>query len=226
MGRIGLWPTELNIPKIMPPAIVGLDLMRITRVIETMLNKGYSEPLLMVMCETYKKGGVRYIVDPSGHDSPAEFFEIWLRTQIARDKLMFYELGLFKTLEESRGDLRTGKFVVNELEQIYALTELEEARKDPRFIDRVKQEAAKMNPVFFQRMGRLLKSPVKKCEELSGTNLQRFLLNFWAFETKDRKGQVVPPLCFFSDPAIADLAKYCLGVDIGGGLDKSASGPA
>jgi hypothetical protein len=156
---------------------------------------------------------VRYAVDPFGHDFPAEFLEIWLRTQIARDKLMFYELGLFKTLEESRGDLRTGKYVVNELEQIYALTELEEARKQPGFIDRVKQEAAKMNPVFFQRMGRLLKSPGKKREELSGTKLQRFLLNFWAFESKDRKGQVVPPLCFFSDPAIAELANYCLGAN-------------
>ena len=48
----------------------------------------------MLVSETFEKEGV--CRNQLGHEFTPEYFEIWLRTEIARDKLMFYKQGLFK----------------------------------------------------------------------------------------------------------------------------------
>jgi glutamine synthetase len=43
----------------------------------------------MLVSETFEKEGV--CRNQLGHEFTPEYFEIWLRTEIARDKLMFYK---------------------------------------------------------------------------------------------------------------------------------------
>ena len=208
--RRGVCAANCNLPKFTPNKIDWLDLMRTTILIETMLNNGDSGLLFTIAYKTSERVGGCYVNDEFGNEHTDEFFEIWLRTEIARDKLMFHTIGLFKSLKKKEVWLATGKFVTNEREQIYALAALDLARRKSGFIHQVTQEAGKLDPGFFQHMGHLLKRPGRTFAEIKGTNLQEFLLANWATESKDKKGQSIPPLCYCSDPVITELANFGL----------------
>jgi hypothetical protein len=138
-----------------------------------------------------------------GERSTVEFFEIWIRTLIANDKLMFYHLGLLKV--RRNGDLRTAELVQEEREQLFALIALRAGRQHPGIKDQVQAEAQKMDPAFFSRMGAALKRPALEFRHVVGTKFQSFLLVAWAGDVRDSNGTNFPPLCYYSDPAIANL---------------------
>ena len=71
-----------------------------------------------------------------------------------------------------------------------------------------------MDPVFFSRLAAALKHPGVGFEHVSGSPLQRFLLRAWDTEFKDAKGNMIPMLCTYSDPAIAKLANIVLKIKV------------
>ncbi len=193
--------------KIKPRRIVGDELMWITRFIEIMLNIGNSKYLLMVVAKFYEKNSVYYGQFSSECEITLEEFEIWLRTHIARDKLMFKEFGLLKSSEKNRGDLRGTKPVVDEIEEICALAQFKMAREDPRFWVEVGRLAKKHKASFLPRFCPLLIPAAKQIEDPYQTKLQSFLLDFWYDQIPCKNETYIPALCSLSDPAITELAK-------------------
>jgi hypothetical protein len=144
---------------------------------------------------------------PSEREDAIDLFGIWLLTLIAKDKARLNELGLLKL--EEKGDLRTAKLIEDETEQLFRALRFEMVRKHRGTILFVQQEAAKMNARFFERLGRVLKKPGIGFEN-TYSNLQRFLLITWATLYEKQKGKFFPPLCCFSDPALAEYVRIIL----------------
>jgi hypothetical protein len=180
--------------------IYPIDLLKIIQDLEKAFEAGLAE----TMCKAlHGEQRFREAAKKFGRENHIEFFEIWLRTSIARDKLMFYNLGLLHT---KGGDLRKAQIIVDEREQLFALLKLELARKHPGVIQMVQREASKLDASFFSKMADILKQPPKKFEHIDAAELQRFLIKLWANETPTKNGKTIPPLCYFSDPAISELA--------------------
>ena len=173
--------------------------------IEIALDGGMAESLYELFRGTELSRGD---YEKCGKESLIELFEIQLRTQIAADKLMFYKIGILKT--KSKGDLRTAKIVSDNREQLFAVIRLKMARSHPEVVDAVQRFAREMDAGFFLRLGAALKRPALDVEHISASKLQTFLLHCWASERKEKHGRIAPPLCYFSDPAIAKLATIML----------------
>jgi hypothetical protein len=137
---------------------------------------------------------------PSQRQEAIDNFEIWLLTLVAKDKLRLNELGLMKL--GKWGDLRTATLIDNEVEWIFRILRLKKGRKHPGAVEFIQREAAKMQSSFFLRLGRILKKPGIEIEHL-GSNQHWLLLDHWATPWLYNKATIIPPLCFFSDPAIA-----------------------
>jgi hypothetical protein len=138
-----------------------------------------------------------------GKDKLVEFLTIALRTFIAEDKLTYYRLGFLKT---QKGDLRTAQSVEGETDEIITWIRLAGTRRHPRVISAIKRHATKMDPSFFERVGRALNQPELRIKHLGWSKLQYFLLRYWIKPSRYDNGVCIPPFCVLSDPAIAKLA--------------------
>ena len=119
----GILPDEPSMRPASTTRSNWLDLVRVTMLVEVMLDMGHAGLLLEVAFgETYEKDGVCFGRNYLGHEITAEFFEIWLRTQIARDKLMFFNMGLFRPESKKENDLKSGKFVMNKRQPVSSQT--------------------------------------------------------------------------------------------------------
>jgi hypothetical protein len=182
-------------------------MMRRIQIIEQGIKDG---KVKLMFEELEKRGLTNHLYQLSEREDAMEFFEIWLLTLLANDKACLNDLGLLDF--EKSGDLRTARLIEDETELLYRLLNIETMRKHPGVIQRVREEAAKMNATFFERMGRILKKPGIGPEHVY-TETQRLLLICWASNFKLPEDKYLPPLCRSSDPAIADFVTKTLRIN-------------
>src|SRR5208283_3618784 len=108
----------------------AIGYLKSLRLIEVALNRRMAETLYEIrwgIDEAHRR------LKHSDKERMLEAFEMLLRTQIARDKFMFYGLGL---LETRKGDLRTARLVPDEREQLFAILRFDQYRQHPGTIAR------------------------------------------------------------------------------------------
>lgn len=145
----------------------------------------------------------RHVFSDWGKELIVEFTSIWLWTKIARDKLRYYELGL--VYPRRKGDLRNVTLATKS-QQLEVAMKFKISRAHPAVSAYCRRESARMEPEFYSRVAKLLKSRPLEFEYIQSPPLRSFLLYFWAIESSDRFGGTLPPLCYCSDPVIAKLA--------------------
>lgn len=219
LERRGFLPAgEISLP--IPRVVLApLDWMRIMRLIEIMIARGDTYALLVPLFDSTETGGVWRFTDRQGKEMPAEFFEIWLRTCIARDKQMFYKMGLFEPAKDRKEiSFKRGRFVANRLLQMYAFARIKEFRQHPGLrldLQYAAWDAAgDLNSTVLKRLGEALDGPGENFNALmEGDLLESYLLEWWAAGGLDKKGKEYPPLCYLADDAIAALANHALGMN-------------
>ena len=208
-----------------PPSGEGSDfdpvvIMRRIRVIEKGIKAGKIK-LMFQELEKFKSAGSFHppesqipIHEPIT-EADVELFEIWLSTLVAKDRSWLNELSLLKLTKN--GDLRTAKLIEDEPELILKSLRYEMMRSNLGAIRFIQKEAAKMDANFFQRLGKILSKPGIGFEH-SESKPHNFLLLHWATYRKHTEGKVIPPLCYFSDPALAmyvEINLKCLPISPG-----------
>jgi|ERR1035438_4119644 hypothetical protein len=179
-------------------------MMRRIQIIERGIKAGKVK-LLFDEMERHQLAG--HLYQPSQREDALDFFEIWLSTLMAKDKAMLNGLGVLKL--EKKGDLRTAKLIEDETELMFRVLRFEMTRTHRGTIQFVQQEAAKMDASFFLRLSRILKKPGIEFKH-TFSKLQQLLLIHWATAYKNREGKIMPPLCCYSDPALAEYVRIIL----------------
>lgn len=172
-------------------------IMRRIQIIDEGIKAG---KVKLIFEELEKQGQTKHLFEPAEREDAVDFFEVWLGTLIARDRSRLNDLKLLEL--EKKGDLRTAKLITDETELMLRALRLEEMRKHPKVRQFIQREVAKMDPRFLLRLGEVLKRPGLKFAEV-GSIQQQFLLACWARPFNNDTGRTVPPLCCFSDPALA-----------------------
>jgi hypothetical protein len=191
-------------------SIDPFELMRRIRIIE----QGIKDGKVKLMFEELRKRRLTDHLYQRRLLFRMEFFEIWLLALVANDKAILNDFGLLEF--EKRGDLRTARLIEDETEQMFRLLRFEWARKRPMCIQfaqqRVREEMANMNASFFQKLARILKQPGIELKHVC-SETQRLLLICWASNIKFSEDKYFLPLCYRSDPAIAEFVTKTLNIN-------------
>jgi hypothetical protein len=179
-------------------------MMRRIRVLEAGIKSGHDQ-FLFKEVDRNLIPGANYAA--SEREAVREFFVIWLLTMIAKDKSMLADLGLLKL--KTKGDLRTAELIEDEPEMMLQALRFQRYRDHPDTKHIIAQEARKMNPDFFLRLGKVLKRPGKGFEAID-CPVRRFLLVAWA-EYHPTKNGIMPPLCYFSNEALMECVQLVTG---------------
>jgi hypothetical protein len=146
--------------------------------------------------------------DASQRAQTMELFEILLLTIIAFEKETLNVLGFLQL--KAKGDVRNATLIGND--KRFTLLRFKEARALNGIRDSVGQEAAKMDPEILQKLERYLRGPGIQFEHVR-RKLQSVLLDLWALPHTTPQGDVVPPLCYFSDPALAKFLEIRMNMN-------------
>jgi hypothetical protein len=176
--------------------------MKSVLLVEEALNLGMAECLFeerrgLETHRWWKKGDKELAI---------EGFEIVLRTEIAREKLKYYCFGVLKPVVE--GDLRTVRIVEDEHEQLVAFSRFKtiSLHWNGLFGSKLEKMDQSSQGAFFVRLGTARKQQLD-FGHVAASPLRRFILEWWDSEHKDKNGQLIPPLCCCSDPAIAEFVR-------------------
>ncbi|MGA2543601.1 MAG: hypothetical protein ABSG78_18785 [Verrucomicrobiota bacterium] len=151
-----------------------------------------------VFCKEPDLGGKFAHLSPAVKEKALEFCCISLATHMVRQIRRFHDCGMVDAL--NKGD---------ESGLVLALMRFKGTREYPGFQDRQKRLidwALKRNrDDVLLKLGKVLNRPPLDYAGVGRDPIKAFLLAWWDRPGTDANGKLIPPLCYFTDDALASL---------------------